>query len=277
MGGLCYGQLVSGDDVQNPSLQDRTQAFLREFFTKGEELVRELIDENERLRATSPEPGTPAATVELVERLKTQIEELESECAEIRRLAGLVKQGSGGYRTRLDSLEQEHYQLAAMYVAGGQFNRATTVDEVIRTITEVLLNFVGVGTFTIFGVDEPAKSLFGLFREGGVLESAEVVRLPGVGPMADAASLGQAWKPGGPSTAGGGGMMHLPLFSGSRLVGVVRMERFLPQKTEFAENDFGLLELISEQSGIAIENAWVRAHAAPTPFSRTKLEELLAS
>lgn len=274
---MCYGRRVSGDDVQNPSLQDRTQAFLREFFTKGEELVRELIDENERLRATSPDPGTPVATVKLVERLKEQIEELESECAEIRRLAGLVKQGSGGYRTRLDSLEQEHYQLAAMYVAGGQFNRATTVDEVVRTITEVLLNFVGVGTFTIFGIDEPGKTLFGMFREGKTLQPSEEFALPGSGPMATAVGLGQAWKPGGPLESGGGGMMHLPLFSGTRLVGVVRIEQFLPQKTAFAENDFGLLELISEQSGIAIENAWVRAHAAATPFSRTKLEELLAS
>ena len=68
--------------------------------------------------------------------------------------------------------------------------------------------------------------------------------------------------------------MYLPLSSGTRLVAVIRIENFLPQKGSFTDNDFALLELISEQSGIAIETAWIRAHAKVVPLARRALEEL---
>ena len=57
-------------------------------------------------------------------------------------------------------------------------------------------------------------------------------------------------------------------------VAVIRIENFLPQKGSFTDNDFALLELISEQSGIAIETAWIRAHAKVVPLARRALEEL---
>ena len=39
---------MSRDESEAPSLRDQTQAFLHEFFVKGQELIRELIEENER-------------------------------------------------------------------------------------------------------------------------------------------------------------------------------------------------------------------------------------
>jgi hypothetical protein len=263
---------MSGDDAQGPSsLQERTQAFLAEFFIKGEELVRDLIDENERLRAAAKTRPSGSDTAALVGRLMKQIETLEAECSEIRKLAGSVERASGGYRDRLDALEQEHYHLAAMYVAGGQFQRAGTIDEVLRTITEILLNFVGVGRFTVLAVDEERQTMFPLLREGGPIDGNEEIRLPGSAALADAVSLGGPWKAGHPVFSGDGVLMYLPLSSGTRLVAVIRIENFLPQKGSFNDNDFGLLELISEQSGIAIETAWIRAHAKVVPLARRAL------
>lgn len=265
---------MRGEDSEAPTLQDRTQAFLQEFFSKGEELVRELIVENERLK-----DGSPTATDEtgaLIHRLKSQIEELESECAEIRKLAGTVQAVSGGFRNRLESLEGEHYHLAAMYVAGGQFQRAASIDDVLRTIIEIALNFVGVGRFTILAVDEERQILFPLAREGGSLDAQEEIALPGTGPLAEAVQLGGPWRAGGPMSGEGESvLMYLPLCSGSRLVAILRFEAFLPQKSAFADHDFGLLELLSEQSGIALETAWIRAHAKEMPLGRRAVEELL--
>jgi GAF domain-containing protein len=161
-----------------------------------------------------------------------------------------------------------------MYVAGGQFQRAGTIDEVLRTITEILLNFVGVGRFTVLAVDEERQVLFPLLREGGALDGREEIRLPGAGALREAASLGGPWKAGHPIARDETAIMHLPLSSGTRLVAVIRIENFLPQKGSFNDNDFGLLELISEQSGIAIETAWIRAHAKVVPLARRALEEL---
>lgn len=284
---------MSRDEAEVPSLRDQTQAFLHEFFVKGQELIRELIEENERLR-TSMAAHASGATAELsptsaemVGRLMRQVEALESEAAEIRRIAGTV-QTEVGYRERLQSLEDEHYNLAAMYVASGQFHAAYTVDEVLRTVTEILLNFVGVGAFTLYAVDEPRQVLFPLWREGGELGELGELPRPSEGPVAEALGLGRAWRAGDPmgasdandsrDSSGGGSaaaLMHLPLYSGTRLIGVLRLESFLPQKSAFADTDFGLLELISGHSGIGIEAAWIRAHADDVPLERQAIEHLV--
>lgn len=270
---------MSRDDAEVPSLRDQTQAFLHEFFVKGQELIRELIEENERLRksmvAGSGLELSPTSA-EMVGRLMRQVEALETEAAEIRRMAGTV-QSDAGYRERLQSLESEHYHLAAMYVASGQFHTAHTLDEVLRTITEILLNFVGVGQFTLFAVDEPRQVLFPLWREGGEGPAGTVAELPrpAEGPVAEAISIGRAWRAGDPMGAGDGALMHLPLYSGTRLVGVIALESFLPQKSAFADTDYGLLELISGHSGIGIETAWIRAHADEVPLERQAIEHLV--
>jgi hypothetical protein len=267
---------VSGEDSNAPSLQARTQAFLDEFFAQGEELVRDLIAENDRLRAALASKGAEPSS-DLITRLMRQIEELEAECSEIRSLAGSVQRESGDYRTRLDSLEREHYHLASMYVAGNQFHTASSVDEVLRTITEILLNFVGVGCFTVFAMDEERQVLFPLLREGGDLSECGELTLASEAPMAAALEQEGPWRVGRPLAGTQDTLMHLPLVSGTRIVGVARLERFLPQKKTFAETDFGLLELVSEHAGLGIETAWIRAHAKDMPLGRAALEKLVAS
>ncbi len=268
---------MSRDEPETPSLRDQTQAFLHEFFVKGQELIRELIEENERLR-TSMASGDSAelspTSAEMVGRLMRQVEALESEAAEIRRMAGTV-QNDAGYRNRLQSLEDEHYHLAAMYVASGQFHGASTVDEVLRTVTEILLNFVGVGSFTLYAVDEPRQTLFPLWREGGDVGERSELPWPTDGPLHEILSIGRAWRAGDPMGTTDDALMHLPLFSGTRLMGVIAVESFLPQKNEFVDTDFGLFELISGHSGIGIETAWIRAHAEEAPLERQAIEHLV--
>jgi hypothetical protein len=271
---------VSGDDSNPPSLQARTQAFLNEFFAKGEELVKDLIAENDRLRGVIEARGGSASSdpaAEIIGRLMKQIEELEAECAEIRRLAGSVQRESGGYRDRLDTLEKEHYHLAAIHVAGNQFHAATSVDEVLRTVTEILLNFVGIGTFTVFAMDEERQVLFPLMREGADISQCEEFAVPNEGPVADSLTGGGPWRAGRATGRTPDALMHLPLVSGTRLVAVARLERFLPQKQAFVDTDYGLLELISEHSGVGIENAWIRAHAKDLPMERDAVEKLVVA
>ena len=72
-------------------------------------------------------------------------------------------------------------------------------------------------------------------------------------------------------------LLQLPLYAGTRLVGLVRVERLLPQKAGLDDGDSGLLELVSEHAGVGIETAWIRAHAQDVPLSRGALERLVGT
>lgn len=265
-------------DAAGPTLQARTQAFLREFFAKGEQLVRELIADNGRLRtALAAGEGEAGEAARTVDRLSRQVAELEIECAELRRSGAGGVDGGKGFRTRLDDLEREHYRLAAMYVAGSQFHVATTVEDVLRTLTEILLNFVGVGRFAVYVVDEERQTLFPLVREGAEVAELGELALPGQGGLAEVTERRTRWTADAPSGTEPGVLLQLPLFAGTRLVGLVRVERFLPQKQAFDDGDSGLLELVSEHAGVGIETAWIRAHAQDVPLSRGALERLVGT
>jgi len=259
---------VSGDDSQ-PSLQLRTQAFLQDFFARGQRLVRDLIDENEDLRTRLATNADAIKDPELVARLTRQVERLEAEVAHMHKRGAPLELPSTSYRRRLEVLEFEHYQLAAMYVAGRQLQSAVTIGEVVRTVTEIVLNFVGVGRFCLYGLDEPRATWFPLQTVGWKdaerppeIPRAEVVVHSGVPPA----------KLPPPRD---GGLLDLPLRSGERLVALLRLEAFLPQKSAFSESDFALLEIIAECAGIMLESAWIRAHCGELPLARTGLEELL--
>lgn len=270
---------MSGDEPSGTSLEARTQAFLAEFFNRGQELVRDLIEENEALRArlqgldSSKDP-----TGDLVARLRKQISELEAECERMRRAAGNVEQESGGYRRRLEDLEVEHYHLAARQVSAEQLRRSTSLEEVVRATTEILLNLVGLGRFSILGIDRDRAVLFPLRIEGRPLPGEtdiDELALSESTPSTEAAAATQIWQAPRDMPLDLSSTLVVPLVCGDRTLAVVEIVRFLPQKQEFTDHDLALLELISSESGAALDAAWTRAHAPEIPFSRSGVEELL--
>ncbi len=260
-------------------MEARTQAFLAEFFDRGQELVRDLIHENEglrrRLESIESGPDVPSA---VVARLRERVADLEAECERMRRLAGNVEKDAGGYRVRLEELEAAHYHLAARQVSAEQLRHAVTLEDVVRSTTEILLNLVGIGRFVIHGIDRDRSLLFPLRLEGrDAADEAD----PGesslleAGPLGAAASATTGWQASAETGRELEVPLAIPLVSGSRSVGVIELVRFLPQKTEFTDDDFALLELISSESAAAMDAAWIRAHAQDVPFSRSGVEALL--
>lgn len=270
---------MSGDDAPGSSLEARTQAFLAEFFDRGQELVRDLIEENEVLRGRLKSLETERdPSGDLVARLRQQVTELEAECERMRSLAGSVEQESGGYRQRLEELELAHYHLAARQVSAEQLRRSASLEEVIRSTTEILLNLIGIGRFVVHGVDAERATLFPLRLEGRDRdEASEPAELPlsDSGPVATAAKATARWHSRDLSSRTLSSTLAIPLVSGDRVMGVVELVRFLPQKMDFTDDDLALLELISSESGAAMDAAWTRAHARDVAFSRAGVEVLL--
>lgn len=272
------------------------EASLQDFFGRGETFVRQLIAENERLRGELhaaypgrddlPEPNSAS----LIEGLVARVALLEREAA----AAGSGPEPSSHFvpadasasvlAQRVEQLEHENYHLASMYVAGLQFHSARTLGEVMQTITEILLNFVGIGAFTVFMLDEERQVLFPLAREGGDIEACGEVPVhpegnsqAAMGPVAAMIQRARPWTRGDPAYADDNAIMYLPLVSNRRLVAVLRLEAFLAQKPGFDDNDFSLLSMISEHAGIAIETAWIRAHAKAVALQRQAVEHLVSA
>lgn len=280
------------------------EASLQDFFGRGETFVRQLIAENERLRGELHEayPGRDdlplPGSASIIENLMTRVAELEREVTDATLRAtrddvSLSEPDAGASHTagdarwaqRVEQLEHENYHLASMYVAGLQFHSARTLAEVLQTITEILLNFVGIGAFTVFMLDEERQVLFPLAREGGDIEACGELPVhpegptnPGtIGPVAAMIQRARPWTRGDPAYADDNAIMYLPLVSNRRLVAVLRLEAFLLQKPGFDDNDFSLLSMISEHAGIAIETAWIRAHAKAVALQRQAVEHLVGA
>lgn len=264
---------------------DTSGAPLHEFFGRGESFVRQLIAENERLRGevndAHPERAdrpelTPAS---VIEGLLARIVELERERGPGPAPAAAPASASeeARLRERLVQLEDENYHLASMYVAGLQFHASRTIGDVLQTTTEILLNFIGVGAFTLYLVDEERRMLFPIAREGGEIDDVGEVEMDEASPAAQMIQRGRPWTRGDPAYAADDVIMYLPLVSGRRLVAVLRLEAFLAQKPGFEDNDYSLLSMISEHAGIAIETAWMRAHAKAVALQRQVVEHLLGA
>jgi len=272
----------------------RSDASLQQFFGRGETFVHQLIAENARLRselhAAQPQRDdlSEPAPASLLESLVARLAELEhereaaptSQESVAPNASGAPAAGSGDTAVlvhRIEHLEQESYHLASMYVAGLQFHSARGLPDVLQTITEVLLNFVGVGAFTLFALDEERKVLFPVSREGGDLEACGEVPIQDGGPLAAMVQRTRPWTRGDPAYDDDAAIMYLPLVSNRRLFAVLRLESFLAQKPGFEDNDYSLLSMISEHAGIAIETAWIRAHARAAPMQRQAVEQLVGA
>lgn len=280
--------IFAGMSVQDPEqgdLNDKTDAALREFFGRGEAFVRQLIAENERLRTELNEahpdrPGAELTPASVIEGLLSRVVELERECEAARASTSpgpSAPADTTALRQRIEQLENENYHLASMYVAGLQFHAAKTIPEVLQTITEILLNFVGVGAFTLYVLDEERRALFPIAREGGEMEALGELAVADESPTAHMIQRARPWTRGDPAYADENAIMYLPLVSGRRLVAVLRLEGFLAQKAGFEDHDYSLLSMISEHAGIAIETAWIRAHAKAVALQRQAVEHLVGA
>jgi len=215
-----------GDD-----LLAKKKEFFEAFFKKGAEFAEELLGENEKLRV--------------------HLTQIQTDLAERNRV----------YSERFHQIERENASLASLYVATYQIHSGTDPQDVLRTVLEILVNFVGAKTFSILLLDEETRLLRPVAAEG--MESPAAVPL-GEGIVGKVGDGGQAhFADLGP--AGVEPRIVVPLRRQDRVVGVVAIWEFLSQKTELLDVDYELFHLLGTHAASALAAACLAAEAGGAP------------
>src|SRR5262249_10800279 len=242
----------------------KQKEFLDAFFKKGAEFAEELLRENEKLRfrvvKLEEQVAEQARAIPSAATLKELVEKIHSLEKERDTLLGRfseVETEGREYAERYSEIERENASLASLYVATYQIHSAHDPRQVLRTLHEILLNFVGAKTSAFYAPAEGPPSLPPLTAEG--MDGAGAVPL-GEGIIGRVGETGRGYYsevgPAGPEPR-----VCIPLQLKERIVGVVAIWDFLIQKTELLEGDFELFDLLVAQAASALEAACLAAGA----------------
>ena len=152
-------------------------------FTRGAEFTKELLRENERLRARVMEvedkqesaARNPEDWEKLRRELLLKIENLEQEYRSVRERLRQVEEENQQFAGRYIEIEEENNNLANLYVASYQLHSTLDLEEVLKIIIEIVINLVGAEVFAVYILDENTGE-----TRGGRLGRRSDVRFPAV-------------------------------------------------------------------------------------------------
>jgi len=180
------------------------------------------------------------------EKLRLHLNRIEADLAEKNR----------NYAERFHQIERENASLASLYVATYQIHSGSGPGEVLRTVLEILVNFVGAKTFSVFILDEETRLLRPIATEG--------MPPPAPVPLGEG-RIGRVCESGQGSFDGDAPRIAVPLLWKQRVVGVVAIWELLSQKTELLDVDYELFHLLGAHAASALAAACLAAEAGGAP------------
>lgn len=226
-------------------------------FKRGAQFTEELLKENERLRYRLAEVETRNGGDDdaLVKELVEKVQRLEVERDKMIKRFAEVEAENRDFAQRYVEVEAENNKLLNLYIASYQLHSTLDFDDVLRTITEIVLNFVGAEVFTIALVSEENQGLRPLVAEG--VDPEAVSELPtDDGLVGQSIATGEAFfaedigveAPTDPRHP----LAAIPLRLKNSVLGVIIVYRFLRQKTEWTSVDHELFTLLAGHAATAI-------------------------
>lgn len=232
-------------------------------FKRGLKFTEELLADNERLRyriasleaevsGARRHMGAPNADA-VIEALRQQIQELELEKMRLLDSYLKVEETSRDFQSRYAEIEEEHNNLANLYIASYQLHSTLAFREVVQVITEIVINLVGVARFTLFIRDAKTDMLHPICTEGHDLASVAPVKV-GEGAVGRAVHE----KTTRVSADGTEPLAIVPLTTLEDLVGAIAIDELLVQKDEFTRVDHELLTLLGVHGATALVGGLLR-------------------
>lgn len=227
---------------------------------RGADFARELMHENERLRAqlarsdeeTRQAAQTPEDWTKLRVELLERIESLESENRDYRERLFEVEDENRCFADRYVEVEEENNNLANLYVASYQLHSTLDVREVLRIVVEIVINLVGAERFAIYTVDNQGVDFDVVAAEGAPADSFPAARI-GEGPIGrGAVATDTTCVEGGEARGADEPMVIIPLHIQRQPIGAIAIFSLLQQKEGFTSLDHELFNLLGAHAATAL-------------------------
>ncbi len=242
---------------------DRGETVLA-IFQRGAEFTRELLRDNERLRARVNEiesrlneaAQSPGDWSKLRYELMDRIENLEAENRDVVEQLRAVESENYQFAGRYVEIEEENNNLANLYVASYQLHSTLDPSEVLRVIIEIVINLIGAEIFCVYICPEDSRLLEPVASEGANLDDFGVQEV-GVGAVGEAVERGTVSCTDGGVIAGvplreRQPIVSIPLCVDGLPIGVIAVYQLLQQKSGFSDLDHELFTLLAGHAATAI-------------------------
>ncbi len=228
-------------------------------FRRGLKFTEELLAENEKLRFRVAALESTGGDAD-VHTLRQKVRELEEEKKRLLSSYQEVETLNRDYQARYAEIEEEHNNLANLYIASYQLHSTMTFREVVQVINEIVINLVGVSRFTMYLVDAPAQTMNAISAEGH--EASEVKPIPlGEGIVGKATRDRQRFVADNPAHSP---LAVIPLATVENVVGAIVIEKLLVQKEGFTAVDNELFNLLSVHAATALLSGLLRDQVGET-------------
>jgi hypothetical protein len=245
-------------------LKKERDAFIEQFFRKGAQFSEELLTENKRLHERiadlehqNSKLRAHLASDSAIRDLLSKIEDLEREKLDLVNRSSHMEAVTTNYSSRFAEVEDELSNLANLYVATTQIYSGHSVRAVVRTLKELLAQFLGAASYAIYVITDDKRELIAIASEG--MNRSEIARLPArEGQVGETFLKGELFFERNRDTSTGtveSPAAVIPLRLDAFTIGVIAIFATLTQKTEFGRVDTELFKLLGDHAGAALVSA----------------------
>lgn len=227
---------------------------------KLRETVAELVVDNKRLRADNVRLSH--ALVNRTDGGKDLLEALKQahETARIKQIQveDLLEENTE-LNSRVLELEELNGSMMSMYVSSFQLHATLDLEEVIRVVEEIIVNFIGAASFAVLLADDEGD--FHVAAEKGLDGRLPPKGVTPKGVLAEVIGSKTAYVHTSSRPAREGILAAVPLAMGNTCVGAVLIFKLLEQKDRLLRNDVELLSLLGGHAASAIVSSRLYAKA----------------
>lgn len=204
--------------------------------------------------AERPSDSAPLGrTTRLLDEARSLVEQADREArvrlAELNRRTTGLEESLSEMEQLLVRTERQAAQLANLYVATYQLHASLEATDVRAAVADIAVNLLGAEQFSIW-IRDDAGALVRAAESSGADAALAPEAYAGGDRLLDACVREQALQFG--PVAGSSSVAAVPFAAQGELVGVLVVERILPQKPGFTAEDRELLDLLAAHTASAL-------------------------